>query len=171
MQRLIFIAALASSAALVACERKASGARPPASAQTGATATRKPGLWEQIVSSEGRSQVQKLCVGPETAADLARQAAGGGKCGSAHLAGAAHGFTFEITCDSAETGRAHVHGALAGDLSSAYRLTLTATTTGAKGELRNGTRVSTVSAQWKGACPAGMKPGDLELPDGVRIHP
>ena len=166
-----FLILAAATLALAACDRKAEPAHPAASAQTGATPAPKPGLWEQTVSSDGRSQVQKLCVGQETAAALARQAAGGGHCGPASLAGAAHGFTFDIACESPETGKAQVHGLVAGDLASAYRLTTTATTTGAKGELRNGSRAATVTARYVGPCPAGMKPGDIDLPGGERIHP
>jgi hypothetical protein len=34
----------------------------------------------------------------------------------------------------------------------------------------NGTHKIAVEATWEGPCPGGMKPGDMEMPGGMRIN-
>src|SRR5438552_2208628 len=41
---------------------------------------------------------------------------------------------------------------------------------GAAATQMNGEHEMTMEGTWKGACPAGFKPGDMELPGGMKIN-
>ena len=43
-------------------------------------------------------------------------------------------------------------------------------TVGAEAPQMNGTRAVNIEAVWQGACPEGFRPGDLELPGGMRVN-
>ena len=135
-------------------------------------ADRKPGLWEQTVVSAGRTQVTRHCLGEGVTSSFGTAIAEGARsCTPARMSGTAHGFSVEATCDYGEGGTSMAHAVVSGDPAASYRMELTTTVTGAKAPQMNGTRTSVTTAAWKGPCPAGMAPGDIDLPDGTRIHP
>lgn len=135
-------------------------------------AHRKPGLWVQTVSAEGRSQTQRLCLGEGVTSSFETAIAQGAKsCEPVKMSGTAHGFAIDAVCDHGENGRAVSHAVVSGDPAASYRLEVTTTVTGAKAPQMNRTATAVTTAAWQGPCPAGMKPGDMDLPDGTRIHP
>jgi hypothetical protein len=154
---------------LAACQ-KTSSERVAVKSAGGATAQRKAGLWEQTVTTDGRSQTTRLCLDAHAGTAFSLTTLDKAKaCDPPRLSGAAHGFAFDQACNLGEGARETAHGTVSGDLGSAYRMTITTTVSGAKGPLINATRTSVVTAAWKGPCPAGMKPGEIDLPGGERL--
>lgn len=158
--------------ALAGCQKKAETGAEVRTGSGGATAVRKAGLWEMTTRSEGVTQVTRLCAGPGAETSVSVAGPPGAKaCSQIQVGGAAHGLEVRSDCTLAGGGRAVSEGRISGDLGSAYTLAMTSTVTGAPGPLMNGTRSTTIAAVWKGPCPAGMKVGEIELPDGTRIRP
>ena len=159
-----------AAVALAACQ-KSTSERVTVKSANGASAQRRPGLWEQTVTTAGRSQTTRLCLGAKAGSAFTLTTIEHAKtCAPPRLSGAAHGFEFEEACDLGAGARETSHGTVSGDLAQAYRMTLTTTVTGAAAPQVNATRASVLTAQWKGPCPAGMAPGDIDLPDGTRLH-
>jgi hypothetical protein len=61
-------------------------------------------------------------------------------------------------------------GEAKGDFGSHYTVDIKSSTTGAAAPQMNGEHAMTLEATWKGPCPAGFKPGDMELPGGMKIN-
>lgn len=180
------ILALAGLAALAACDRKPDSApKTPSPPNSGPTASvqpppapaalpdRAPGLWEQKVSSDGVTQASQLCLDKAVAERFTvwGQNAGREGCAPAKVAArAGGGFDFTAACDLGENGKSSTVGSVTGDLARAYKVSAEHVVTGAKAPQMNGRHTMTLDAVWKGACPAGMAPGDVRLPGGVKIN-
>lgn len=179
------ILALAGLALAAACDRKPGEApKVPAPPNSGPTAVqtpprpaalpdRAPGLWEQTVSSDGVSQTSQLCLDQAVAERFTvwGQNAGREGCAEARVAArAGGGFDFTADCELGENGRSSTQGTVTGDLARAYKVSARHTVSGAKSPQMNGRHDMTLNAVWKGPCPAGMKPGDVKLPGGLKIN-
>jgi hypothetical protein len=184
--RKAFVLAVMGALALAGCNRKPSeapkppaapGAPPAASASAGAAPAampqRAPGLWEQKVSTEGRSQVSRICLDKAVEQRFTwwGQHAGRGACSqTAVSARPGGGWDFASTCDLGEGGVTRTKGEVTGDFAKAYKLSAESTVSGAKAAEMNGTHRMTLEASWQGPCPAGMRPGDMLLPGGMKIN-
>ena len=181
MRRVLVLAA--ALLALTACNRKpAGGPKPPASpaappasrAVTPAAAPeRAPGLWEQKVSAAGRSQVSRICLDKAVERRFTwwGQHAGQGACAQPKVTPrAGGGWDFASSCDMGEGGKTSTQGTVTGDFARRYRLTARSTVSGAVSSEMNGTHELTLEASWQGPCPAGMRPGDMILPGGMKIN-
>jgi hypothetical protein len=183
----LWIAALmigASALTLSACHKKEAANAPAASAPaTGAAAKkapvptpqRKPGLWKQTMSMEGLpfSQTVTLCLDAQSDKQVAWWAQQGARSGCAKndVAQQADGsWKFSSVCELAGGVKMQSEGTASGDFSSKYRLTATTTTSGAKNEQFNGSHTVNIDAEWTGPCPAGMKGGDMQLPNGQIVN-
>jgi hypothetical protein len=186
MRHVMFIAA-ASLLALTACQKKPSQApAAPGAAPTGATAPaaapasgppampeRTPGLWEQKMSVIGHTQVMQLCLDKAVAQRFSMwgQHANREGCSEAkvtpRLGG---GWDFASSCDMGENGKTSTSGTVTGDFAKSYKLSAKSTVTGARTAAMNGTTEMTLEATWKGPCPAGMQPGDMIMPGGMKIN-
>jgi len=91
-------------------------------------------------------------------------------CAKNAITPTAGGWKVESECDFGEAGKNVTSGTVTGDFNSKYVMKLTTTTTGAKMIQANGTHAMEMSAEWKGACPADMKPGDMMLPGGMKMN-
>jgi hypothetical protein len=189
MKRAILVTA-AALLALAACSKKtetaATGTTAPATAAATVTAeaapaapaappSRKAGLWEQKISTDKMSQTMKMCL--DAAADQKMKwwgsQAPSGKSGCAqqsvtpHLGG---GWDFHAVCAMGESGTITSDGSATGDFSSHYKVEVTSVTSGSPIAQANGPHKTSIEATWTGPCPADMKPGDMELPGGMRIN-
>jgi hypothetical protein len=184
MKRAILVSA-AALLALAACSKKtdtaATGTAAPATATAAATPaapatppSRKAGLWEQKISTDKISQTMKMCL--DAAADQkmkwwGSQAPGKSNCEqqsiTPHLGG---GWDFHAVCAMGESGTVTSDGSATGDFSSHYKVEVTSVTSGSPMAQANGTHKATIEATWTGPCPADMKPGDMELPGGMKIN-
>ena len=98
------------------------------------------------------------------------QAAGKDICAKNTITPMAGGWRIESECDFGEAGKNVSTGTITGDFNTKYVLKMSTTTTGAKMLQMNGTQEMEMTGVWQGACPAGMKPGDMTLPGGATIN-
>lgn len=169
--------------ALTACSKKndkvaaAPGDAAPAASDAPvpgpmAAPKRKPGLWSQTVSSDGSSQTMKLCLDAATEAKLS---VWGGQatadmCAKNTFVRTPTGFTFDSVCDMGAAGKITTKGVGTGNFDTRYEIKATSVTTGSSMAQANGPHEMTITGTWDGACPAGMKPGDMSLPGGVTMN-
>jgi hypothetical protein len=171
--------------ALAACQKKtetaaATGTAAPAAATPPDVSTgpatpppRKPGLWAQTISTGQMRQTTRICLDAATERKLAwwGAQAGGQTCSqrtvTPHAGG---GWDFHSVCASPAEGTVTSDGTASGDFGAHYRVEATSTSAGGPMPLANGAHRMSLDAEWQGPCPAGMKPGDMELPGGVRMN-
>lgn len=143
-------------------------------AAPGTTPVRKAGLWKTTANNgRGGPQTGELCVddSSERTRGLFAQMGGGrgGQGCEPKIAKQGAGWTATTAC-TREFGDASVQmkssQTLTGDLSKSYQLKGTTTTSGGPNEEMNGTRNTSASGTYAGACPAGMKAGDFKGADG-----
>jgi len=181
--RKVLIVALSGAALLAACEKKPAqvprapappGSAPAAQATPAAALPRRaPGLWEQKVTSAGRTQASQICLDAATEARLTvwGQAAGQDQCSQSEVRPRpGGGWSIASICKMDEGGVVSTRGEVTGDFAKAYRMEAQNTISGASSSLMNGTHNMTIEAAWKGPCPAGLKGGDVLLPGGMRIN-
>lgn len=175
------VVACAAVLAVAACSKKTDetaatgdGAPAAASAPSGPMATpkRKPGLWVQTISTAGMNQETKLCLDEATEARMTLwgQAMGENTCAKNQITPAAGGWRIESECDFGDAGKHVTTGTITGDFNSRYVMKMTTTTTGARMAQANTTQEMEMTGTWQGACPAGMKPGDMTLPGGMTMN-
>lgn len=161
-----------SAMALSACQKKeetaaATGDAAPAVAKAGPVSLpkRKPGLWAHTIDSEGMQQTMRLCIDEDTDAKMTiwGQAASKEMCAKNVITATPGGYAFESECDMGQMGKTSGKGTVTGDFSSAYVVKTTSTTTGSSMPQANKTSEMTLTAKWEGACPAGMKGGDVKI--------
>lgn len=181
MRRVVAVAAL-SLLALAACHKRpaqaprtpaAPGSAPTASAGPAALPARAPGLWEQKVATRGMTQVSQVCLDKAVEQRFTwwGQHASQGACAQAQVTPRlGGGWDFASTCNLGEGGKASTRGSVTGDFAKSYRLTAQSTVSGASAPQMNGAHEMTLQAAWQGPCPAGMKPGDMILPGGMKIN-
>ncbi|HZZ89713.1 MAG TPA: DUF3617 family protein [Caulobacteraceae bacterium] len=156
---------------------------------TGSPPARKPGLWEQSLQNERRASplVTEACfdaasdrrvpivpreprrAGACSKFDLHRQGGdwvvdsdctfGGGRGGGAG-GGGGSGF------NGGGGAKVASHVVVSGDFNSRYTVTSTRNIRNAPDASRNGSHTTTLTAVYKGACPADIGPGQVKLPSG-----
>jgi hypothetical protein len=186
MQRVLVFAA--AVLALCACAKKddagkpvgqsasaGSAVTPAAGAAAGRSMTppdRRPGLWEQTMSTAGMKQVSRICFDEAVAKKMSLwgQQASETNCSQQTLTPTAGGWKFASSCKLGSSGTIVSSGEAKGDFNSRYTVAIHSTTTGASVAQMNGVHDMTLEATWKGPCPPGYKPGDIELPNGLKIN-
>jgi hypothetical protein len=185
--RLTLLAVAALSTALVACNRKDSGETAATGDEAAAPAgkaappavppapKRKVGLWEMRMSMAEVDFVQtmRVCLDAATDAKTAVWNAQMSKdmCSRQTATRQPDGsWAFTSVCDMGSGGVVTTQGVASGDFSKRYQVRMTSTTAGAATPQMNRTSNMTMDAAWLGACPEGMKGGDVELPGGVRMN-
>jgi hypothetical protein len=135
---------------------------------------RKAGLWEQTTAIAGAPpQVIRVCTDPTVGATLPwwGGVAATNNCKSVSGKKNPDGsWSFESLCDMGAAGKSGLTGSGAGDFNSRYEVKLTVVTAGAAEPKLNGRRQLTNTMVWKGECPAGWSPGDVEVPGGTRMN-
>lgn len=139
---------------------------------------RKAGLWE-ITTSAGNKMAIRQCIDPAT--DQMMQSRAGAGPGSGPGAGPGAGtppqcakrdvqktgdtVTIDSTCTVA--GRTvSTHAVVTGSFDSAYTMTVTSQGDG----IPAGAGAMTMSAKWLGPCAADQRPGDMIMPNGMKIN-
>lgn len=179
------ILAATAALALAACSKpagekaaSAEGAAKPAAATASVPAgpaampSRKPGLWKQTVSTAGMTQTSTLCLDKAVESKLAVWGAGASKerCQETAIAPAPGGWSFTSACDMGTGGRTTTEGVVTGDFNTSYKVEASSRTEGAAAPQMNGPHKMVMQATWQGPCPADMKPGDMALPNGMKIN-
>lgn len=179
--RLVMLAGVATLALSSCSKEKAASAAPqaaspsqvaPQSPTPPALPKRKAGLWKQTVTGSGVTQISRLCLDASSEEKLAIWGSQTGKsiCAEQDVRPSAEGWSFHSRCDMDGAGTVTSEGETKGDYNSNYTVEITSTTTGASAAQMNGTRKIHIAAEWQGPCPSGMAPGDMELPNGVKIN-
>jgi hypothetical protein len=184
MKRVMLIAGSVALSALAGCGKKtettstSAVSAPPAQAANPMAAltapSRKPGLWVQTVTSLGRTQTMSICFDEAMDKKMAMwgQQVGKSVCEKQSVAPRpGGGWTFSSTCSmGGGMGVITSQGEATGDFGSHYEVKSTSTTTGASMAQMNGEHDMTLTADWKGPCPADMKAGDMTMPGGMKIN-
>ncbi|MDZ4369870.1 MAG: DUF3617 family protein [Phenylobacterium sp.] len=184
MRRLFVVTGTGALAAvaLAACQQKdetaAKGDAAPAGPAVAAgpidpaTFKRRPGLWSQTMTSDGTTQVIKLCTDAATEAkfSLVGQQMTDEMCKTNTITPKPGGWTFESECSMGGMGTSVTKGEATGDLNSRYTIKATVVTTGSSMAQANGTSQMEITAVREGDCPASMKPGDMTLPGGITMN-
>lgn len=136
---------------------------------------RKAGLWQLTSTSDRGSSTSTLCV---TAASEARYNAfarggrgGGGRAGACQPRISKNGSNWRATTDCTNsfgdtTFTTKGTQTITGDLNTRYTMKSAMTMSG--GDRGGQTMNSTVTGEYKGACPAGQKGGDMTMEDGTK---
>jgi len=182
-QRAGWMIGLAAAGLLAGCGDKA---KAPAAADAGKPATakvetlldaasmpkRKAGLWLQTVSTGTMKQASKFCTDAAVEGQLGVIGQGMSKdmCSKIEMRRKLDGsIAFSSVCAMGGSGTTTTDGVMSGDFNSAYKMTATSTTTGAAAEQMNGVHAMTMEAVYQGPCPAGFKPGDMEV-NGMKFN-
>jgi hypothetical protein len=149
---------------------KAATATAPAGPMT--MPSRKPGLWQQTVTTTGMQQVSSICLDKASEAKLSVWGTGASKdmCQQSEISPVPGGWAFKSSCDMGTGGKTVSHGTITGDFDSSYKLQAESTTEGAGAPQMNGAHMMSMEATWEGPCPPDMKPGDMTLPGGMKIN-
>lgn len=145
---------------------------------SGATASpdlpkRKPGLWETTVSMPampgGAMPAIKMCIDEKTD-DLVGGPNGAGRenCEQVDIRREGARYVIESKCRFGET-QTHTTGWFEGSFDSDYKGELNTEYSPPMQGMKNGKVL--IAGRWLGACPADMQPGDLLMPNGMKINP
>jgi hypothetical protein len=170
MRASLIVLGLALTLGAAACHK----AEPPAAsvtpiqvAATGPAPT--PGLWIERVSDRRGAQVSKICLDAAAAAAFTRFDAGlNGHCSRHDMAQAADGsWHFSTSCDMGPGGQVATEGYMHCDFASHYTIEARSQTVNAAQVAADGPSRVVADVRRAGDCPAGMRPGDVVLPDGT----
>jgi len=127
---------------------------------------RKAGLWE-IKANNANGMAFQQCV--DAATDQMLQAKVGtapnAQCAKRDVVQSGSTVTIDSTCTAAGKTMTS-HAVVAGSFDSAYTLTVTS-----QGDaIPGGSMTMTMTAKWLGPCAADQKPGDMIMPNGMKIN-
>jgi Protein of unknown function (DUF3617) len=132
---------------------------------------RKAGLWEvttEMAGAAGRTMKSRHCVDAKTDEQAQRQAmdaAGDARCQQRAVKRGAGVFEAEYTCEN-KRGKSEGKMKWSGDFNSRYTMS---NQVRFDPPLHGRSEASmTLQGQWLGACPAGMKPGEVRI-DGMNL--
>ncbi|MET0272254.1 MAG: DUF3617 family protein [Phenylobacterium sp.] len=151
---------MASSLALVGCSKKDGDAKAGAEVAA-AQPMPKAGLWELTVTAAALPEATKMqvCVGePTPGSNPFTPPQPNQTCAKNNVVRTAGGYAIDMECASSGMTMA-IKGDVTGDFSSAYRVDMTTTLSGANVPAGQPPIKSAVDAKYVGACPAGMTPG------------
>ncbi len=128
--------------------------------------SRKPGLWE-IKGNNGNGAAFRQCIDATT--DQMLQARAGSmpnaQCSKRDVQKSGNTVTIDSTCTAAGKTMT-AHAVVTGSFDSAYTMTVTSQGEGLPG----GALTMTFAATWLGPCAADQKPGDMIMPNGMKVN-
>jgi hypothetical protein len=170
------MAAAAAGLAVVVAASAAEVTKPdPASAAVGsAIPTRKPGWWEMNMSVKGPApsparQTLHICTDPQIDQLQTPFGVHTGRCPPLQVTRTPQGWDFSGACRVAGA-NASTTGRAAGDLASRYHVDLVTTVDPPPVPQAARTEIS-IDAAWLGQCPAGKKPGDVDMTMQTSVAP
>jgi Protein of unknown function (DUF3617) len=137
---------------------------------------RKAGLWElhmDLGIANLPVRVMKHCIDAATDKLMNAQYGGAGQnCSRQDVAKSGATMTIDAVC---EFGGATVtsHSVVSGSFDSAYTVDVTSTRAGGPprpGMPPTGSTHMKIAAKWLGPCEAGQKPGDILMPNGMKMN-
>lgn len=132
---------------------------------------RKAGQWEIALEMAGApAMTMQMCI--DAATDRMLQESGtatpGSQCANTDARQENGSYIVESVC-TINGARTRSRAVMTGDFDSAYTVDITSTTEGGDTGMPPHSTLRQV-ATWKGACPAGMAPGDMVMPGGMKIN-
>ncbi|MGA0607596.1 DUF3617 domain-containing protein [Phenylobacterium sp. VNQ135] len=153
---------------LAGCQREA--AQTPAPDEI--MPMRAAGLWRQTVTADGTTKTMRICLDDQAARrlnllgdELARF-----ECPANRSWRDGDGWSFEHQCNMLSMGRQEVTGHVTGDLKRRFVMTATSLIAGSEFAKANGRHQTRIEGVLEGPCPAGWRPGEVELGDGARFN-
>lgn len=131
---------------------------------------RKPGLWEVSVIADGRPMPMgiKQCADETTDAQMMQMSEMQSEsCKVSGFSKTVAGHEFSSECEVAGS-KITSKGSFTGDFEKEYQGEIV-TTVNPPMFGQSGSK-STISAKWLGACPSGMKAGDMQMGNGETIN-
>ncbi len=136
--------------------------------------SRKPGLWEVTVSTDTQDSSRPMkmtqCTDEATDAKLMQTGndiQGQAACSKNEVSKTSTGYRISSVCKLAGS-TVSSEGTFAGNFSSEYAGDIT--TSFEPPVFGHKTSATTIRAKWLGACPSGMQPGDMLLPNGMKMN-
>jgi hypothetical protein len=136
--------------------------------------SRRAGLWEQVLTRDGkpgRLGRLEVCIDPATDARFSAfgQHFNTEQC-QRHVTrdGAVYRFSAECTRDNG--GAVKMTGVATGDFKQTYRVRSEIEVSGAALEAMNGVHAMEVNGRYLGPCPDDMRPGDVNLGGGLKVN-
>jgi Protein of unknown function (DUF3617) len=127
---------------------------------------RKAGLWDITTNAGGQAVRIQQCI--DAATDHAMQARGGaapqGDCSKRDVQKSGNTTTIDSVCTFAGKARTS-HIVVTGSFDSEYTMTVTSQTDG-----QPSGRAVTLMAKWLGPCAADQRPGDMIMPNGMKMN-
>jgi hypothetical protein len=127
---------------------------------------RKAGLWEITTDAGSKAMKIQQCI--DAATDHAMQARGGaapqGDCSKRDVQKSGNTTTIDSVCTfGGKTRTSHI--VITGSFDSEYTMTVTGQTEGQAAR-----PTVTLSAKWLGPCAADQRPGDMIMPNGMKMN-
>lgn len=137
---------------------------------------RKPGLWEMKMVMEGSpvpAQTFQHCIDAATDKKMSAASAGAGsdQCSKQDIKQSGATITIDSVCNFGGAGTTTSHSVLTGDFNAGYTVKTTSKREGGPSipGMPAETKM-TIEAKWTGACKAGQKPGDMMMPNGMKMN-
>jgi uncharacterized protein (DUF2237 family) len=138
---------------------------------------RKAGLWKlkmTFASMHMPPQVMQHCIDAKTDAMMNANFGGMAKesCAKQDMRPTPGGFTMDSVCNFGGATTTS-HAVFTGDFNNAYTVDVTSTRQGGRpmpGVAPGGQTHMNIAARWTGPCKAGMRPGDMILPGGMKMN-
>jgi hypothetical protein len=131
-----------------------------ASASAADFPARKPGLWAITIAGAHPFKVRQCSDVASDQTILQSGIGHSGDCTKRDVQETGNTITINSVCRSASKSMAS-HIVITGSLESKYTMTMSGQTPG---------KSMTLEAEWLGPCGAGQKPGDVIMPDGIKIN-
>ena len=132
---------------------------------------RKAGLWEmKMVRAGGPAPEMTMqhCTDVTTDKQMSTSFSPGKEtCSKQDIQKTATGYVSDTVCSVAGM-TVTSHAEITGDFNSAYTVKSTTHSEGGFGGARDST--STVEAKWLGLCKSDQKPGDIVMPNGMKMN-
>lgn len=134
---------------------------------------RKPGLWEMTIQGDGGAKAPAMstqqCI--DAATDKAMREMGNGmerqNCSKQDVRNESGRMVIDSVCKIG-TSTATTRAVVTGDFGTAYRMESRSTYNPPMMGRSEGTAI--IEAKWVGPCKAGQKPGDVVLPNGMKMN-
>lgn len=146
-----------------------------AGGSTAAVPSRKAGLWEQVLTRDGRPErlgVLTLCVDAATDHEIGifGRHVGKGDCERTVTRDAVGVYHFASSCSLSNGTLVKSMGTASGDFGTGYKVHSEVNISGAPIGPMNGMHVIDITGHYEGACPSTMKPGDVSLGSGLKVN-
>jgi len=141
---------------------------------------RKPGLWEMTLQTESSGSAKapvahttQQCIDAASDKAMREMGMGMGKemCSKQEMRAEGSTFVVDSVCTisfGSGASTATTHGVISGDFSSAYKMVMSSSYNPPMMGRKEGTAI--VEAKWVGPCKAGQKPGDMMMPNGMKMN-